>query len=72
MNQGKRSRDFSPCLESRLVTAQRMMIQMVAIAVKAGLTKRQFDDTCALHPTVGEELVTLREKYVPQELQAAE
>lgn len=48
------------------------IIQMVAIAVKAGLTKHQFDDTCALHPTIGEELVTLREKYVPQELQAAE
>ena len=48
------------------------MIQMLAIAVKAGLTKQQFDDTCAVHPTAGEELVTLREKYVPMELAAAE
>jgi glutathione reductase (NADPH) len=48
------------------------MIQMAAIAVKAGLTKTQWDATCALHPTAAEELVTLREKYVPQELLAAE
>ena len=48
------------------------MIQLAAIAVKAGLTKAQWDDTCALHPTAAEELVTLREKYVPNELAAAE
>lgn len=35
------------------------MIQIVAIAIKAGLTKAQFDETCALHPTAAEELVTL-------------
>ncbi|MHB8285270.1 MAG: glutathione-disulfide reductase [Caulobacteraceae bacterium] len=48
------------------------MIQLAAIAVKAGLTKAQWDDTCALHPSAAEELVTLREKYVPNELIAAE
>ena len=48
------------------------MIQLAAVAVKAGLTKAQWDETCALHPTAAEELVTLREKYVPNELQAAE
>jgi glutathione reductase (NADPH) len=48
------------------------MIQLAAVAVKAGLTKAQWDETCALHPTAAEELVTLREKYVPPELQAAE
>ena len=48
------------------------IIQMAAIAVKAGLTKAQWDATCALHPSAAEELVTLREKYVPQELAAAE
>ena len=48
------------------------IIQMAAIAVKAGLTKAQWDATCALHPTAGEELVTLREKYTPAELAAAE
>ena len=42
------------------------MIQCLAIAVKAGVTKTQFDETCALHPTAAEELVTLKEKYVPK------
>ncbi|MHA7871475.1 MAG: glutathione-disulfide reductase [Hyphococcus sp.] len=41
------------------------MIQCVAIAVKAGVTKKQFDETVALHPTIAEELVTMREKYKP-------
>lgn len=41
------------------------MIQCVAIAVKAGCTKKQFDETVALHPTIAEELVTMREKYKP-------
>ncbi len=35
------------------------MIQLLGIAVKAGLTKAQFDATCALHPTAAEEWVTL-------------
>jgi glutathione reductase (NADPH) len=48
------------------------MIQMVAIAVKAGVTKAVWDSTCALHPTLAEEIVTMREKYIPPELQAAE
>jgi glutathione reductase (NADPH) len=48
------------------------MIQMAAIAVKAGVTKKQWDSTCALHPTIAEEIVTMREKYIPPELQAAE
>lgn len=46
------------------------IIQAAAIAVKAGLTKGQFDATCAVHPTVAEEMVTLREKWVPPELGA--
>ena len=48
------------------------MIQLAAIAVKAGLTKAQWDDTCALHPSAAEELVTLHEKYTPADLIAAE
>jgi glutathione reductase (NADPH) len=36
------------------------IIQGLAIAVKAGLTKEQFDATVALHPTAAEEFVTLR------------
>ncbi|WP_226633546.1 glutathione-disulfide reductase [Brevundimonas poindexterae] len=38
------------------------MIQLAAIAVKAGLTKAQWDATCAVHPTLAEELVTLKDK----------
>lgn len=41
------------------------MIQAVGIAVKMGATKQDFDRTCALHPSVAEELVTMRQKYVP-------
>jgi len=44
------------------------IIQAVAIAVKMGATKADFDRTCALHPSIAEELVTLREKFVPPEL----
>jgi glutathione reductase (NADPH) len=36
------------------------ILQAVAIAVKAELTKAQFDDTMALHPTMSEELVLMR------------
>ena len=36
------------------------IIQGAAVAVKAGLTKAQFDETVALHPTMAEELVLLR------------
>ena len=41
------------------------MIQMAAIAIKMGVTKAQWDATCAVHPTLAEELVTMREKHVP-------
>jgi glutathione reductase (NADPH) len=46
------------------------MIQMAAIAVKMGVTKAQWDSTCAVHPTAAEELVTMKEKYVPPNLGA--
>ena len=36
------------------------ILQAAAVAVKAGLTKQQFDDTVALHPTMAEELLLLR------------
>lgn len=36
------------------------ILQAAAIAVKAGLTKQQFDDTVALHPSMAEELVLLK------------
>jgi glutathione reductase (NADPH) len=38
------------------------IIQGVAIAIKMGATKAQFDATIGIHPTVAEEFVTLREK----------
>jgi glutathione reductase (NADPH) len=37
-------------------------IQGIAIAVKLGATKAQFDATIGIHPTAAEEFVTLREK----------
>ena len=37
------------------------IIQGFAIALKCGATKRQFDATIGIHPTIAEEFVTLRE-----------
>jgi len=37
------------------------IIQGVAIALKCGATKSQFDATVGIHPTAGEEFVTMRE-----------
>jgi glutathione reductase (NADPH) len=36
------------------------MLQGFAVAVKMGATKRDFDDTVAIHPTAAEEFVTMR------------
>ncbi len=41
------------------------IVQMAAIAMRMGATKADFDATVALHPTAAEELVTMREKWVP-------
>jgi glutathione reductase (NADPH) len=38
------------------------IVQMAAIALKMGATKADFDATVALHPSIAEELVTMREK----------
>ena len=48
------------------------LIQAVAIAVKMGATKADFDATMAVHPTAAEELVTMREKAVSYGRAAAE
>jgi len=40
------------------------IIQMAAIALKMGVTKTQWDSTCAVHPTLSEELVTMKDKFV--------
>jgi len=45
------------------------MIQVLGIAIKMGATKADFDATMAVHPTLGEELVTMRtvtERHVRQ------
>lgn len=42
------------------------IIQAVAIALKCGATKKQFDATMAIHPTAAEELVTMRDP-IPDE-----
>jgi glutathione reductase (NADPH) len=36
------------------------MMQGFAVAIRMGATKRDFDDTVAIHPTSSEELVTMR------------
>lgn len=35
------------------------ILQGFAVAIRMGATKRDFDDTIAIHPTLGEELVTM-------------
>jgi glutathione reductase (NADPH) len=36
------------------------MMQGIAVAVRMGATKADFDDTVAIHPTSAEEFVTMR------------
>jgi len=38
------------------------VIQGLAVALKCGATKAQFDATIGIHPTSAEEFVTMREK----------
>ena len=38
------------------------IVQMAAIALKMGATKADFDATVALHPSIAEEFVTMRDK----------
>jgi len=40
------------------------IIQGIAIAINAGLTKAQFDATTGVHPTAAEEFVTMRDKVL--------
>jgi glutathione reductase (NADPH) len=48
------------------------MIQLIGIAVKMRATKADFDATMAVHPTMAEEIVTLREKAMSYGRAAAE
>ena len=41
------------------------IIQGIAIAIKCGATKAQFDATIGIHPTSAEEFVTMRDKLPP-------
>jgi glutathione reductase (NADPH) len=46
--------------------------QGLAIAIKCGATKKQFDQTVGIHPSAAEEFVTMREKVVRPAKLAAE
>jgi len=48
------------------------MIQLIGISVKMKATKADFDAVMALHPTAGEELVTMRERSATYVREAAE
>jgi glutathione reductase (NADPH) len=49
------------------------IIQGVAIAIRAGATKADFDATVGIHPTAAEEFVTMREPVPePEQTKAAE
>ena len=48
------------------------IVQSIAIAVKMGATKQQFDATMAVHPTAAEEFVTLRTPLPEPQKKAAE
>jgi glutathione reductase (NADPH) len=48
------------------------MIQLIGIAVKMGATKADFDATMAVHPTMSEEIVTMRQPAARYCREAAE
>jgi glutathione reductase (NADPH) len=48
------------------------IVQSIAIAVKMGATKQQFDATMAVHPTAAEEFVTLRTPLPEPQKKAAQ
>ena len=48
------------------------IVQGLAIAVKCGATKAQFDQTVGIHPSAAEEFVTMREKTVRPTKMAAQ
>lgn len=46
------------------------IMQMAAVALQLRATKQDFDATIALHPSTAEELVTMREQWVPEAMAA--
>jgi glutathione reductase (NADPH) len=48
------------------------IIQGLAVAVNCGASKMMFDQTVGIHPSAAEEFVTLREKFVRPQKEAAD
>ncbi|MSP90122.1 MAG: glutathione-disulfide reductase [Alphaproteobacteria bacterium] len=48
------------------------IIQGLAIALKCGATKKQFDQTIGIHPSAAEEFVTMRDKLPDPQAKAAD
>jgi glutathione reductase (NADPH) len=48
------------------------MVQLAAVAMKMRATKADFDATMALHPTIAEELVTMRTRSATYARESAE
>ncbi|GBF28075.1 glutathione amide reductase [bacterium MnTg02] len=48
------------------------IVQILAVAMRMGLTKKALDATMALHPSAAEELVTMHEKWLPPQGGAGE
>jgi glutathione reductase (NADPH) len=48
------------------------IMQGLAIALRCGATKKQFDSTIGIHPSAAEEFVTMREKVSEPKAAAAE
>ncbi|MGI9386591.1 MAG: glutathione-disulfide reductase [Methyloligellaceae bacterium] len=48
------------------------MVQIMAVSMRMGLKKKDLDATMALHPSGAEELVTMREKWLPPQASAAQ
>jgi glutathione reductase (NADPH) len=46
------------------------IVQGLAIAIKCGATKKNFDETVGIHPSAAEEFVTLREKWLRPKMAA--
>jgi glutathione reductase (NADPH) len=66
-------RDSDRVLGCHMVGADAPEItQGLAIALKCGATKRQFDRTIGIHPSAAEEFVTMREKVPEPVAKAAE
>lgn len=57
------SRDTDKLLGAHLIAPEAGdLIQLIAVALQAGATKQHFDATIGVHPTIAEELVTLRQE----------